>query len=60
VTQRLNKSFVDALATPEVKARMAALMAEPAPTTPEQFGEFVKAEHAKYQDLVKATGARAD
>jgi len=60
VTQRLNKAFVDALATPEVKARMAALMAEPAPTTPEQFGEFVKAEHAKYQDLVKATGARAD
>jgi tripartite-type tricarboxylate transporter receptor subunit TctC len=60
VTQRLNKAFVDALATPEVKARMAALMAEPAPTTPEQFGDFVKAEHAKYQALVKATGARAD
>ena len=60
VTQRLNKAFVDALATPEVKARMAALMAEPAPTTPEQFGDFVKAELAKYQAVVKATGARAD
>jgi tripartite-type tricarboxylate transporter receptor subunit TctC len=59
-TQRLNKAFVDALATPEVKARMAALMAEPAPTTPEQFGDFVKAELAKYQAVVKATGARAD
>lgn len=60
MTQRLNKAFVDALATPEVKARMAALMAEPAPTTPEQFGDFVKAELTKYQAVVKATGARAD
>jgi len=60
VTQRLNKAFVDALATPELKARMAALMAEPAPTTPGQFGDFVKAELAKYQAVVKATGAIAD
>jgi tripartite-type tricarboxylate transporter receptor subunit TctC len=60
VTQRLNQAFVAALGTPEVKARMAALMAEPAPTTPEQFGDFVKAELAKYQVLVKATGAKAD
>jgi tripartite-type tricarboxylate transporter receptor subunit TctC len=60
VTQRLNKAFVDALATPELKARMAALMAEPAPTTPGQFGDFVKAELAKYQAVVKATGAKAD
>lgn len=60
VTQRLNQAFVAALATPEVKSRMAALMAEPSPTTPEQFGDFVKAELAKYQAVVKATGAKAD
>lgn len=60
VTQRLNQAFVAALATPELKARMAALMAEPSPTTPEQFGDFVKAELAKYQAVVKATGAKAD
>jgi tripartite-type tricarboxylate transporter receptor subunit TctC len=60
VTQRLNQAFVAALATPEVKARMAALMAEPAPMTPEQFVDFVKAELARYQAVVKATGAKAD
>ena len=60
LTQRLNQAFVAALAMPEVKARMAALMAEPSPTTPEQFGDFVKAELAKYQAVVKATGAKAD
>ena len=37
VTQRLNKAFVDALGSPEVKARAATLMAELAPDTPEQF-----------------------
>ena len=60
MTQRLNKAFVDALATPELKARMAALMAEAAPTTPEQFGVFVKSELANYEAVVKASGAKAD
>jgi tripartite-type tricarboxylate transporter receptor subunit TctC len=60
VTARLNKAFVEALGSPEVKARMAALMAEPSPSTPAQFAAFVKSELAKYQGLVKASGARAD
>ncbi len=59
-TTKLNKAFVDALGAPEVKARFATLMAEAAPTTPAQFGEFVKAELAKYEKLVKASGAKAD
>lgn len=60
VTARLNKGFVDALNSPELKARMGTLMAEPAGTTPEQFAGFVKAELAKYEQVVKATGAKAD
>jgi tripartite-type tricarboxylate transporter receptor subunit TctC len=60
VTARLNKAFTDALASPEVKARLATLMAEPAPTTPEAFAQFVRSEHAKYQKIVKASGAKAD
>jgi tripartite-type tricarboxylate transporter receptor subunit TctC len=60
VTTRLNQAFTEALASAEVKARMASLLAEPAPTTPEQFAAFVKAELAKYEQVVKASGARAD
>jgi tripartite-type tricarboxylate transporter receptor subunit TctC len=60
VTQRLNRGFVEALNSPEIKARMAQLMAEPSPTTPEQFAAFVKGELAKYEAVVKATGAKAD
>jgi tripartite-type tricarboxylate transporter receptor subunit TctC len=59
-TQRLNKAFVDALNSPELKTRMATLMAEPAPTTPEDFAAFVKAELAKYEGVVKASGAKVD
>lgn len=60
VTGRLNKAFVEALASPELKARLASLMAEPMPTTPEQFGSFVKAELAKYEGVVKRSGAKVD
>ena len=57
---RLNKAFVVALDAPETRARMAVLMAEPSPTTPEQFAAFVKAELAKYGPVVKASGAKVD
>ena len=59
-TTRLNKAFVDALAAPEVKGRLATLMAEPAPSTPAQFAAFVQSESQKYRAVVKATGAKAD
>ena len=60
VTARLNTAFVAALDAPETKARMATMMAAPAPTTPAQFGAFVKAELAKYGPVVKASGAQVD
>jgi tripartite-type tricarboxylate transporter receptor subunit TctC len=60
VTQRLNRAFVEAMGSPELKARAATLMAELSPTTPEQFGAFVRSELSKYEGVVKASGARID
>ena len=60
VVTRLNQAFVAALNSAEAKTRFAALMAEPVPPTPEQFGAFMRAELAKYEPLVKASGATAD
>ncbi|MDQ6640555.1 MAG: tripartite tricarboxylate transporter substrate-binding protein [Pseudomonadota bacterium] len=60
VTARLNKAFVDALASPELRARLANLYAEPMPMAPERFAAFVKTELAKYEPLVKASGARVE
>ena len=59
-TTRLNQAFTAALAAPEFKARMATLMAEPAPTTPAAFAAFVAAELQKYKAVVQASGARAE
>ncbi|MEF7613335.1 tripartite tricarboxylate transporter substrate binding protein [Aquincola sp. MAHUQ-54] len=58
--QRLNRAFVDALGSADVKARLATLMAEASPTTPAQFGGFVKSELAKYERVVKQSGATVD
>ncbi|PWW45893.1 Bug family tripartite tricarboxylate transporter substrate binding protein [Melaminivora alkalimesophila] len=60
VIDKLNKAFTDALKAPETKTRFDTLMAEPVPTTPEQFDAFMAAERAKYQQLVKASGAKVD
>ncbi len=60
VVARLNQAFVAALNAPETKTRFATLLAEPVPTTPEAFGTLMTQERAKYEVLVKATGARVD
>ncbi|VTY38453.1 Tripartite tricarboxylate transporter family receptor [Xylophilus ampelinus] len=60
VIEKLNHAFVAALNAPETKSRFALLFAEPVPTTPEQFGTLMKNELAKYEQVVKATGAKVD
>ena len=57
---KLNQAFVAALNTPETKTRFASLLAEPVTSTPAQFGAFMKAELARYEKVVKATGAKVD
>lgn len=60
VVDRLNKAFTDALRAPETQTRFAQLMAEPVPTSPEQFSAFIKKELNRYEPVVKASGARVD
>ena len=60
VIQRLNQAFVQALNHPDTKARFANLMAEPVPNSPEVFSQFMQAERTKYEQVVKASGARVD
>jgi tripartite-type tricarboxylate transporter receptor subunit TctC len=60
VIARLNQAFVAALQSDETRQRFANLLAEPVPSTPAQFGSFMQAELAKYQQLVKASGAQVD
>ena len=57
---KLNQAFLAALQSPEARTRFAGLMAEPVSSTPEEFGAFMKAELAKYEQVVKASGAKVD
>ena len=60
VVTKLNTAFVAALNAPETKARFAQLMAEPVPSTPEQFAGLIARELKRYESVVKASGAKAD
>lgn len=60
VVARLNGAFVAALQHPDVKARYAQLLAEPVPSTPEQFADLIQRELRRYESVVKASGAKAE
>ena len=60
VIDKLNTAFTAALKSPETQQRFAMLMAEPVPTTPDQFGQFMERERARYEPVVKRSGAKVD
>lgn len=60
VIVKLNQAFVAALQSPETKTRFAMLLAEPVGNSAEEFATFMKSELAKYEKVVKASGAKVD
>lgn len=60
VIDRLNKELNALLASPEVVERLAKLGIVATPGTPEQFGEQMKADLAKYGPVVKAAGIKTE
>jgi len=60
IVRRLNAEVLRTMQSPDMQGRLAGEGARFAPTTPQQFGAYVKAEIAKWAPVVKASGARAD
>ena len=60
VVARLHAGIVEAMKQPEVLERMAGFGFEPVGNTPGEFGEFVKADIARWAKVVKDSGARID
>ncbi len=60
IVERLSDEFRKALASGEMRERLARMGAEPAPMTPAEFAAFVRAELAKYEKVVKFSGAKVD
>jgi tripartite-type tricarboxylate transporter receptor subunit TctC len=60
VTARLNKAFVEAIESSELKARLASLFAESMASPPDRFAAFVRRELSKYEKVFMASGARIE
>jgi len=60
VVRKLNAEIVKILASDDMRERLKAQGAEPAPMTPEEFTAFIRAEWNKYAKIVKDSGAKVD
>ena len=60
VLARLSREFAEILRLADVRTQLANLGAEPAAMSPQEFAAFVKRELAKYEKVVKASGAKVD
>jgi tripartite-type tricarboxylate transporter receptor subunit TctC len=60
IVQKLNADLVKALSQPDVRNRLLQSGAEPMPSTPEEFGKFLKAEITKWGKLVKDANIKVD
>jgi tripartite-type tricarboxylate transporter receptor subunit TctC len=60
VIDRLNSALNAALATEEVRQRLALEGAEPAPTTPQDYAAIIDREVTMWSDLVKAVGIKPE
>ena len=56
VVERLNTEIVKALASAEVRDKLALQGAEPLGSTPEQYGDYIRKELERWAGVVKATG----
>ena len=60
VVQRIQQEVAKALSTPAIKEKLLAQGAIPGGNTSAEFAKFIDAEHKKWAQMVKASGAKVD
>ncbi|MCZ8255898.1 MAG: tripartite tricarboxylate transporter substrate-binding protein, partial [Polaromonas sp.] len=60
IVNRIQQEAAKALGTPAIKEKLLAQGAIPSGNTPAQFTTFINAEHKKWAQVVKASGAKVD
>ena len=60
IVARLQAEVAKVLRLPEVRERLAALGAEPGGSTPQEFGAFVRAEHARWSKVIREKNIRSE
>lgn len=60
IVMKLNREIVSILNDPAARAAILKQGIETTPSTPEELGEWVKSELARWTPIIRATGIRAD
>ncbi len=60
VVNRIQQEVAKAMGTPVVKEKLLSQGAIPGGNTPDEFVKFIDAEHKKWAQVVKASGAKVD
>ena len=60
IVAKLNAAVVRGLAEPDIKERFGQLRADIRPTTPEEFGAYIRNEIEKWGKVVRESGAKVD
>jgi tripartite-type tricarboxylate transporter receptor subunit TctC len=60
IVRALNREIVQVLGLPDVKDIMLKQGLDPAPSSPEEFGAYMKSEIVKWRKVVQASGAKPD
>ena len=60
VVERLNRELVKVLGSQDVKDQFAQHSAEASPSTPEEFGAYVKQEIARWQKVARDAGVKPE
>ena len=60
IVQKLNAEVLKILAMPDVRERFQSQGVEPVGSTPEQFGEHIKSQMAKWAKVVQDAGVKAE
>jgi len=60
IVDRLHAEIMKIVATPDLQARLKGFGMVPSTMTPAELGEYQKAEVAKWADVIKAAGIKAE
>ena len=60
VVKQLNDALAAVLAAPDLREKLSVEAVEPNPMSPEQFGEFMRADIARWTELAKARNLQLD
>ncbi|OGA49675.1 MAG: hypothetical protein A3F74_03175 [Betaproteobacteria bacterium RIFCSPLOWO2_12_FULL_62_58] len=60
IISRLSEVFAKIVASPDTRAKLAAVGSEPMTSTPEQFADFYRKEVARWGKVIRESGATAE